>query len=294
MSLGTITVVAIVGARIFQVTSPESLCNTATTCLGKPNLGITDALVAGLDPTAWIRIFGDVVQLAKQLKTVNWTLETTQKCNFLVYCGDLSKTDCATFVGDRGGVCDWNEGLGMCQSRSSQTWSTSKVVSTQIVGCQAFHYTSACLDAVPVAPAGKCDWDQDQSRCKDMDSTNPGRVEKTCSEDFKVGNETQQNINDMIDRIQSVAQSYRTNSSGTGVSSSLDITQYIARQLESNWTMTAGACVSLSSALLGTNISAFVCDDDLPQCDSFAQWQVVLSAVHILCERVQNAHIVVV
>jgi hypothetical protein len=294
MSLITIIFVATVGVRISHATSPESLCSTATTCLGKTNLGITDALVAGLDPVTWNRVFGDVAQIAKQLKTVNWTLETNQTCNFLVRCGDLSHPDCVTFVGDRGGVCDWNDGSGMCQSNASQSWQTSKVVSTQIVGCQYFRFASACIGAVPVPLAGKCDWDNIMFRCQDVNSSNPGRVEKTCSEDFKVDNRTQYDIRDMIDRIQSVAQSYRTNSSGTGVSSSLDITQYIARQLESNWTMTAGACVSLTSALLGTNVSAFACDDDVPQCDNFAQWQVVMKAVHVLCEKVQNAHIVVV
>jgi hypothetical protein len=293
LSLGTIIIVAVVGARLFKVTSPESLCDTATSCIGKANLGITDALMAGLDPTAWTKVFGDVAQLAKQLKKVDWTLETTQACNFLVYCRDLSHPDCTTFVGDKGGVCDWDDGMGRCQSRTTQPWETSKVVSKQIVGCQYFGYPSACLNAVPVPPAGNCDWDPNQF-CKDMDAGNPGRVLQACSEDFKVDNATQQDINQMVDRIQSVAQSYSTNASATGVVSSLNIPQYIARQLESNWTMTASACMSLTTALMGTNVSAFVCNDNVPKCDSFAQLQVVLSAVHILCERVQNAHLVAV
>jgi len=294
LSVGTITIVGVVGTRIFHVTSPESLCDTATSCLGKTNLGITDALVAGLDPAAWTKVFGDIAQLAKQLKKVDWTLETKAKCNFMVYCYDLPQADCNTFVGDKGGNCTLDEASNVCRTSSSQTWETSKLVASQVVGCQHFNGDpSACYNAVPIAPSGKCTWDPN-NQCTNMDSTNPGRVNATCSEDFKVDNSTQQDINRMVDRIQSVAQSYSTNSSGTGVSSSLNIPQYIARQLESNWTLTASACVSLTTALLGTNVSAFVCDDTIPQCDSFAQWQVVMSAVHILCEKVQKARLVVV
>jgi hypothetical protein len=291
LSVGTITIIGVVGTRIFDVTSPESLCNTATSCLEKTNLGITDALVAGLDPASWTKVFGDVVQLAKQVKKVDWTLETKAKCNFMVYCYDLSEIDCPTFVGDKGGNCTW--GGTVCQSSPSQTWETSKLVASQVVGCQHFSGDpSGCYMAVPIPPSARCTWNG--QTCTDMDSTNPGRVNYTCTEDFKVDNSTQQDINKMVERIQSVAQSYHTNSSGTGVSSSLNIPQYIARQLESNWTLTASACVSLTTALLGTNISAFVCDDTVPQCDSFAQWQVVMSAVNILCEKVQKARIVVV
>jgi len=290
MSLSTLTVAAVVGARMFDVTSPQSLCNTATTCFAETNLGFTDALAAGLDATRWTRVFDDVVQLAKQLKPLDWTLETKQPCNFLVHCGDLTQTDCTSFVGDHGGVCDWSGTY--CESRASQPWQTQKVVPTQIVGCQFFQTASPCYVARPIAPAGTCAWDSASFRCKDADSTNPGRVEATCSEDFKINNDTQQDIERTIDRIQSAAQSYRTNATSTAVSSSLDITQYIARQLESNWTLTASACVSLASALLSTNVSAVLCDD-VPECDSFAQWQVVVNAVQILCNKVRNAHIVV-
>jgi len=251
-------------------------------------------LVAGLDPSAWTKVFGDVAQLAKQLKKVDWTLETKAKCNFMVYCSDLAQVDCITFVGDKLGKCSWNAASSSCQSPASQTWETTKVAASQVVGCQYFNSNpSGCFNAIPIPPSGMCTWDPNQF-CTDVDSTNPGRVNQTCSEDFKVDNATQQDINKMVDRIQSVALSYSTNSTGTGVSSSLNIPQYIARQLESNWTMTASTCVSLTTALMGTNVSAFVCDDSVPQCDSFAQWQVAMSAVNILCEKVQKARLVVV
>jgi len=293
MSLAVIIVIGAVGMRIFDVTSPASLCNTATTCLGNANVELTDALVAGLDPTRWTRVFGDVAKLAKQLRTVDWTLETSQACDFLIHCGDLSHSDCTTFIGDQGGVCDWNDVSAMCESRASQNTTTSKVVSTAIVGCPYFHSSWECQSAVPIPPAGVCNWNQAQYLCIDADSTNPGRVQVRCSEDFKLDNRTQQDIYDTIDRVQTVAQSYRTNATATGVTSSFDITTYIARQLESNWTLTAGACVSLTSAIMGANVSAFACMNDVPQCDNFAQWQVIVSAVNILCQKVQNAHIIV-
>lgn len=48
MNIGTLAIVAVVGAHIFDVTSAESLCNTATSCLAKANLQFVDALVATL------------------------------------------------------------------------------------------------------------------------------------------------------------------------------------------------------------------------------------------------------
>lgn len=222
---------------------------------------------------------------------MDWTLETSQPCDFIIYCSDLAKSDCASFVGDKGGRCEWNDAGSICRTQQSQTWQTSKYVSKQIVGCEHFSFDySGCTYSVPIPPAGGCAIDPTSNRCVNVDPANPGRVLIKCSQEVKVDNSTSQDISDTIDHIQSTAQSYKTNASATGVSSSIDITQYIARQLESNWTMTAATCMSLTSALLGTNYSEFMCND-VPQCDSFAQVQAYLSAANILCGKVKDAHI---
>lgn len=291
VNLGTLTIVAIVGAHIFDVTSSDSLCRTANSCLGKANLQLQDAIVASLDPVAWGRVAGDVAQLAKQLKTVNWTLETSQKCNFLVYCSYLSSVDCPTFKGDKGGVCEWTG--TRCQTPDTQQWETTKVTPQQAVGCVYFRDSYSCVSAVPIAPAARCNWDNTQNQCTDADAQNPGRVMEICREDLSISNDTSANINDAISRAGAMAESYRTNSSRAAVSSSLDITQYIAHQLESNWTLTADTCAALASTVLQVNTSVFACQDNLPNCDSWAQFRVFVQAANILCDKIVNVRLVV-
>lgn len=291
LNLGTLTVVAIVGARIFDVTSSESLCRTATTCLGKANLQFTDAIVAGLDPTAWNRVFGDIAQLAKQLKVVNWTFYAAENCRFVVRCNDLSSVDCSDFIGDKGGKCEWNAGNYLCQTPSSQTFETSMVTGEYVMGCRHFLDSTSCQNAEPVEPTEGCEWDV-RSFCTDKNPANPARVTVQCREEFSIDNATQQDINNEISKAQSVAESYRTNATRTGVDSSLDITQYIARQLESNWTLTASTCMSLTQSLFYADISPLVCPDNIRlDCDAAAQWRVAVRTVNMLCEKVKAAHL---
>lgn len=220
-------------------------------------------------------------------------MEASEKCNFVVYCYQLAAPDCLTFKGDRGGVCTWNTILAECQNPASQPWVTSKVTSSEIVGCRFFQTSFDCSRASPIDPSSGCMWYG--GLCVDVDGSKPSRMQQTCRKDYVIDQAQDKTIVDSISQIQEVAESYHANSTTPGgpTPSSLDLTQYLARQLEANWTLTAATCESLSSALLQVNLSAAVCGGGPPQCDSDAQWRLWVHTTKLFCEKIKNAHLAI-
>lgn len=155
---------------------------------------------------------------------MNWTMEASEKCNFVVYCYQLAAPDCLTFKGDRGGVCTWNTILAECQNPASQPWVTSKVTSSEIVGCRFFQTSFDCSRASPIDPSSGCMWDD--GVCVDVDGSKPSRIQQTCRRDYVIDQAQDKTIVDSISQIQEVAESYHANSTAPEgpTPSSLDLT----------------------------------------------------------------------